>query len=210
MTTAAAWNAKGGTLRTRAANGVRALIRGHKPDVIALSECRGIALATIRARTVLKHRTIRPWRYAWQDAALVVARRCKVTAHGVEIVRAPWTGPDGYHWPGKGIPWAVVDGTLYIAVHMPWNPDLNDTAATETLNALARLVVRHGKSRAVLLGDWNYSRGELERIARRLGGRLIEGSGVDNAIVRGLDGEGTPGENFGSDHPSVTYRLEAS
>ena len=203
--TAVAWNARGGTLRLRAVLGVRALIKAHHPDVIALAECRGIALGAIRARTLIKHRTIRAHHYAWQDTALVVRRRCKVTAHGVEIVQVPWDGPEGTRWPGKAIVWAVVDGVLYVAVHQVWNPQRNRLAAKATLDAMARLAHDHDGP-VCLLGDWNSS--SRAAFAKRIGGRVIEGHGVDNAVVRDLRGSGEEGPRLGSDHSSVIYRLE--
>lgn len=202
------WNAKGGTLRLRAASGVRALIKAHKPDVLALAECRGIALAATRARTVIKHRTIRPWRYAWQDSALVIARRCKVTAHGVEIVKVPWVGPEDTYWPGKAIVWADVDGIRRIAVHQVWDPvQTNRVAAEAVLDEYVRLA-NDFDGPVELIGDWN--RSDRHAFAKRIGGRVIEGHEVDNAVVRGLDGTGRPGPALNSDHSSVLYRLSAA
>ena len=205
--TAIAWNAKGGTLRLRAASGVRALIRAHHPDVIALAECRGIALGAIRARTLIKHRTIRPRAWKWQDAALVVRRRAKVTAHGVVRVEAAWEGPDGYRWPGKAIPWAVVDGVLYAAVHQVWNPRGNEAAAHGTLDALQQLAEDHDGP-LCFLGDWNTSAQGLESFARHVKGHVVAGHGVDHAVVRGLHGSGEEGPALGSDHQSVKFTLE--
>ena len=207
--TAVAWNAKGGTLRLRAALGVRALIKAHHPDVIALAECRGIALGAIRAGTLIKHRTIRPRAWKWQDAALVVRRRAKVTAHGVVRVTAPWEGPDGYRWPGKAIPWAVVDGVLYAAVHQVWNPRANEAAAHGTRDALQQLAEDH-EGPVCFLGDWNTSAQGLRTFAGHIGGQVVAGYGVDNAAVRGLNGSGVKGSAYGSDHAAVVYRLDGT
>jgi endonuclease/exonuclease/phosphatase (EEP) superfamily protein YafD len=203
------WNCKGGTLRTRAAKGVRAIIRTHHPDVIALAECRGLALATIRARVALKHRVIAPRSYPWQDAALVIRRRCKVARRGVVRLDVPWTGPSGTRWRGKAIPWAVVDGVLYAAVHQVWNPRANESAAHAVLDALQQLAEDHDGP-VCFLGDWNTSAQGLERFATHVGGRVVRGHGVDNAVVRLLWGKGEAGEKYGSDHAAVVYRLNAA
>lgn len=146
-------------------------------------------------------------------------------ASGVAFSRAPWIGPRlGVRWPGRGIPWAIVDldghRTLVASIHAPTGRNgVNAVAWRAYLRRLRRLVRKKRKAhpglKVLLIGDWNCPAAANDAtsvrrlLADRLGLRIVRtGTPIDYAVTD-LPLTGSTGPRYGSDHPSTRYHRKA-
>jgi hypothetical protein len=164
------------------------------------------------------------------SSVLLVARETPLHASGVALVRAPWTGPRlKIRWPGRGIPWAVVDldlgagmicRTLVASVHGPTGRDRANTRAwrryLRRLRRLTRRLARtHGATHVLFVGDWNCPAAAVDRLsvrrllADRIDARIVKtGTSIDYAVTD-LPLVGQKGPRHGSDHSSVRFARKA-
>lgn len=154
--------------------------------------------------------------------ALYVSRRVEVIASGVDTVRARWVGPKGKVFRSRPIVWALlkVDGRgLYLEVqHGPWNPVKNAAAWRAYQQRLRALGAWFPSVDLLIVGDPNMSwakrvawaiRGTANKIRARY---VPTGAVIDFGIFRPgnkpqWDVKGIEGDEMGSDHPFVLYRL---
>ena len=164
------------------------------------------------------------------SSVLLVGRDVPMHASGVALVRAPWTGPRlKIRWPGRGIPWAVVDldlgagmicRTLVASIHAPTGRlTVNTRAWRRYLRRLRRLerrlCLRYGATHVLYPGDWNCSAAARDALsvrrllAERLDARIVRtGTPIDYAVTD-LPLVGQKGPKHGSDHHSVRFTRKA-
>lgn len=168
------------------------------------------------------------------SSVLLVAASLHLVASGVALSLASWIGPRiGIRWPGRGIPWAVVDlpiglsgrveRTLVASIHAPTGRlRENRRAWRRYLRRLRRLArraeLRHGATAILYLGDWNCGVDERDLLSVRtlLAKPLLlhvvdPGSKPDvDYAVTDLPLVGTTGPRHGSDHDSTRYDWKAA
>jgi hypothetical protein len=165
------------------------------------------------------------------DSSVLAVREDRpVHASGVALVRADWIGPKrGIRWPGRGIPWEVVDleidnriyRTLVASIHGPTGRlRQNARAWKRYMRRLRRLRRRlahtHGATHFLFMGDWNCPASARDAlsvhallVSRIPGARIVEtGTPIDYAVTD-LPLDGRKGPKNGSDHHSVRFTRKA-
>ena len=164
------------------------------------------------------------------SSVLMVRRDVPVIASGVALVSCQWIGPRlGVRWPGRGIPWKVIDleldgrtyRTLVASIHGPTGRNgINRLAWRRYLRRLRRLwrkkAKRYGATHVLYVGDWNCPADATDKtsvrrlLADRLGLRIVRtGTPIDYAVTN-LPLNGVEGPAYGSDHPSTRYYWRAA
>lgn len=157
------------------------------------------------------------------SSVLLIRKDVRLIASGVMLVLATWIGPRlGIKWPGRGIPWAIVelDGDLVLAraIHGPTGRNAqNKRSWRRYLRRLRRQFRRKARAHKGLKvldpGDWNCPAGARDkRSVRRLladpiGARIANPGSrppIDYAVTH-LAIYGDIGPKFGSDHHSVRF-----
>lgn len=215
---------------------VRAAVRQHAKkhaQVLALQEAGGYLpqVAAVAARHGYQEPIHAPAKAGrgMDSSVLLVRDDVPVHATGTALVRAPWTGPRrGIVWPGRGIPWAIVDltlggrvyRTLVASIHGPTGRLAGNRRAwrryLRRLRRMARrLTRRYGATDVLFIGDWNCPADADDRtsvrqlLADRIGAQIVRtGAAIDYAVTT-LPIRGRRGPARGSDHPSTRYMLAA-
>lgn len=163
------------------------------------------------------------------SSSLLIRSDIRLIAAGAALVMAAWIGPRlRIKWPGRGIPWAVIDlpigtrieRTLVASIHAPTGRLRdNKRAWRRYLRRLRRLYrrtqLRYGVTAVLYLGDWNCPQGDTDPtsvrrlLAERIDARIVTtGTPIDYAVTD-LPLTGTTGPSHGSDHRSVRFTWKA-
>lgn len=98
----------------------------------------------------------------------------------------------GVHWPRSAVS-AVVDGVMYISVHLPpGGLEANERARRKAYRqCMKRLnkIIKRSKFPVVVLGDWNMQREDEGKfspqwLANKHGMRMAGGQGIDFALLK--------------------------